>query len=138
MADTEHLTDDQRKHLDFIQAIIARLFSSSSTAKSWGFTVSMAAFGISATRTIPFVAMLGLIAIAFFGLLDSNYLREERLFRELYNDARRGHIEVYSMNKDTYADQCPRHKVILSWSVAGFYGPLSLVGILSLIWALHR
>jgi hypothetical protein len=138
VAEPVHLTDDQRKHLDFIQAIIARLFSSSSAAKSWGFTVSMAAFGFSATRAVPFVAVLGLIAVAFFGLLDSNYLREERLFRALYDDARKGKIEVYSMNKDAYVDRCPRRKVIVSWSIGGFYGPLSLVGALSLIWALHH
>lgn len=43
VAEREHLTDDQRKHLDFIQAVIARLSTSSSTAKGWGLTVAMAA-----------------------------------------------------------------------------------------------
>jgi hypothetical protein len=132
------LTDDQRKHLDFIQAVIARLFSSSSTTKSWGFTVAMAAFGFAATRSVPFVAVLGEIAVLFFGLLDSYYLREERLFRALYDDARRGRIEVYSMDKNTYRDRCPWPAVVRSWSVIGFYGPLALVGAAALIWAATR
>jgi hypothetical protein len=134
----EPLTDDQRKHLDFIQAIVARLFYSSSAVKGWGLTVAMVAFGFSSTKATPFVAVLGLIAVCFFGLLDSYYLREERLFRELYNDARKGAIEVYSMNKNAYRDRCPRRKVILSWSIIGFYGPLALVGGLALTWSLIR
>jgi hypothetical protein len=68
-------------------------------------------------------------------VLDSYYLREERLFRELYNDARRGFVDVYSMDKNVYKNRCPRRAVIHSWSVAGFYGPLTLVGALGLrIW----
>lgn len=132
----EHLTDDQRKHLDFIQAVITRLSTSSSTAKGWGLTVAMAAFGFSATRAIPFVAVLGLITVCFFGVLDSYYLREERLFRELYNDARRGQIEVYSMDKNAYRGRCPQRKVVRSWSIAGFYGPLAVVGAIALVWVL--
>jgi hypothetical protein len=132
----EPLTDDQRKHLDFIQAAIARMFSSSSASKSWGFTMAMVAFGFSTTRATPFVAVLGLIAVCFFGLLDSYYLREERLFRKLYDDARKGAVEVYSMNRNTYLPQCPRRTVILSWSIIGFYGPLALVGALALTWSL--
>ncbi len=135
MTEREHLTDDQRKHLDFIQTVIARLSTTSSTAKGWGLTVAIAAYGYSATTAVPFVAMLGLIAVCLFGVLDSYYLREERLFRELYNDARRGFIDVYSMDKNVYKNRCPRRVVIQSWSVAGFYGPLTLVGALGLFWA---
>lgn len=135
MAERKHLTDDQRKHLDFIQAVIARLSTSSSTAKGWGLTVAMAVFGFSASKAIPFVAVLGLITVCFFGVLDCYYLREERLFRELYNDARKGQIEVYSMDKNAYRDRCLRREVVRSWSVAGFYGPLALVGAIVLVWA---
>lgn len=138
MTERDHLTDDQRKHLDLIQAVIARLSTTSSTAKGWGLTVTMAAYGYSATTAIPFVAMLGLIAACLFGVLDSYYLREERLFRELYNDARMGCIDVYSMDKNIYKNRCPRRAVIRSWSVAGFYGPLALVGALGLFWAFRH
>jgi len=135
VAEREQLTDDQRKHLEFIQAVIARLSTASSTAKGWGLTVALAAYGYSASRTIPFVAVLGLISVCFFAVLDSYYLHEERLFRELYNDARKGCIDVYSMDKNVYKNRCPRRQVIGSWSIVGFYGPLALVGALGLFWA---
>jgi hypothetical protein len=130
------LSEDQRKHLDFIQAVIARLASSSAAAKGWGLTVATAAFGFSATKAVPVVAGLGLVIVVFFGLLDSYYLREERLFRCLYDEARTGAIEVYSMKKDAYAARYTRRQVIHSWSVLGFYGPLLLVGLGALAWSI--
>ncbi len=130
------LSEDQRKHLDFIQAVIARLASSSAAAKGWGLTVATAVFGFSATKAVPVLAGLGLVVVVFFGLLDAYYLREERLFRHLYDDARTGEIEVYSMKKDAYIDRCTRWQVICSWSVLGFYGPLLLVGLGALAWSI--
>ncbi len=129
------LTEDQRKHLDFVQAVIARLSSSSSATKGWGLTVATAAFGFSATKAVPVVAGLGLTIVIFFGILDSYYLREERLFRYLYDDARQGLVDVYSMNKNNYSGRCTRRSVFFSWSVFGFYGPLLLVGLGALAWS---
>lgn len=98
--------------------------------------MAIAAFGFSATKAVPVVAALGVAVVIVFGLLDSYYLREERLFRYLYDDARKGLVEVYAMKKDVYADRCTRREVFLSWSVAkGFYAPLAVVGVLSLLWA---
>lgn len=129
------LTDDQRKHLDFIQAVVARLANSSSAAKGWGLTVATATFGFSASRAEPFVAALGIVVVAVFAVLDSYYLREERLFRCLYNSAREGGVKVYSMDKDAYAKCVTRREVICSWSVLGFYLPLALGGVAALLWA---
>lgn len=131
------LSEDQRKHLDFIQAVIARLASSSAAAKGWGLTVATATFGFSATKAVPVVAGLGLVVVLFFGFLDLYYLREERLFRCLYDDARRGSIDVYSMNKNAYTSEVKRRSVIKSWSLLGFYGPLLLVGLTALAWAIN-
>lgn len=130
------LTDDQRKHLDFIQAVVARLANSSSAAKGWGLTVATATFGFSATRAEPFVAALGIVVVAVFAVLDSYYLREERLFRCLYNSARKGKVEVYSMDKDAYVGCITRREVVCSWSVVGFYLPLVLAGVAALLWAI--
>jgi hypothetical protein len=132
----EPLNEDQRKHLEFIQAVISRLAASSTMIKGGGLTVATAAFGFSATKAVPVVAGLGLIIVIFFGILDSYYLREERLFRHLYDDARCGKVEVYSMNKNQYSSKCKRRSVVRSWSVLGFYGPLLLVGFGALTWSI--
>ncbi len=135
MTDPNPLTDDQRKHLDFIQAVIARMSSSSATVKGWGLTVSTAAFAFSANESNPFVAFLGIATVIFFGILDAHYLRQERLFRFLYDDARRGRLEVYAMPKDSYKDRSSTWRALRSWSVAGFYAPLMIVGGAALWWA---
>lgn len=130
------LTDDQRKHLDFIQAVVARLSSSSSVIKGWGLAAVTATFGFAAAKTVPAVAALGMIVLGFFAWLDSYYLWEERKFRRLYDDARQGLVEVYSMNKNVYAAACPRLAVIKSWAIAWFYGPLLAVGVLAVLWSI--
>ncbi|OFE14247.1 hypothetical protein BA895_11605 [Humibacillus sp. DSM 29435] len=130
------LTKDQRKHLDFIQAVISRIASSSAAAKGWGLTVAIALFGFSTTKATPELAGLGLVVVILFGLLDSHYLRDERLFRMLFEDARRGRVEVYSMDKNAYSEGCSRWDVLRSWSVVGFYAPLILVGAAALVWAI--
>lgn len=137
MTTPNHLSDDQRKHLDFIQAIITRMSSSSSSVKGGGVTVSMAAFGFSANEANPFIACLGLIAVLLFATLDAHYLRQERLFRALYDDARQGLVETYSMAKDSYEDGTKISGALKSWSVAGFYGPLLAIGGAALWWAIY-
>ncbi len=132
------LTDDQRKHLDFIQAVIARLASTSTASKGFALTVASATFGFAATKAVPGVAGIGLLVVASLAVLDAYYLREERLFRRLYDQARHGLVDVYSMNKDAYASKSDRKQVICSWSVAGFYGPLLLVGLGTLIYSAVR
>ena len=88
--DPQSLDENQRKHLDFIQAVVARLASSSSAIKGWGLTVVTATFGFAAAKTVPAVAVLGMVVLVFFAWLDSYYLWEERKFRRLYDDARKG------------------------------------------------
>lgn len=129
------LSEDQRKHLDYIQAVIARLAASSAAAKGWSLTVATATFGFSAAQAVPFVAFLGIVVVISFAVIDSYYLREDRLFRQLYDDARKGNAELYSMDKNKYAWTCKKSEVFWSWSVAGFYGPTASAGVIALMWS---
>ncbi len=144
MASGEDLTpsagataDDRRKHLEFIQSVIGRMFTASSLAKGWCLTVATAALGFALTKNSRAVALLGLVAIGLFGLLDARYLREERKFRALYEDAREGRVDVYDMRTATYIDSssaqfasnCQWRSVLRSWSLSAFYGPLLVVAL---------
>ena len=135
-ATTQHLAEDRRKHLEFIQTAVGRMASASSIAKGWCLTVATAAFGYALTRDSKPVALLGIIAVVLFGYLDARYLREERKFRALYEDARKGHVEAYDMRTGPYLDKsdpkydarCTWLCVLGSWSVWTFYLPLIAVG----------
>ena len=121
--------EDRRKHLDYVQAVIARLSQSSATAKGWSLTIAGAAFGFSAVIERWYLALLGLAIIISFSILDMYYLYEERLFRCLYNGVVAGTVSPYSMDKNMFKDKASRLDTYMSWSVLGFYAPLTLAGI---------
>ena len=129
--------DDRRKHLEFIQTVVGRMSTASSLAKGWCLTVATAALGFALTKNSRAVALLGFFAIGLFGFLDARYLREERKFRALYEDAREGRVGVYDMRTATYLDpssaqfasNCQWRSVLRSWSLSAFYGPLLVVAL---------
>lgn len=141
-------SDDERKHLDLIQAAIARMATASSTAKGWLLPVATAAFGYALTQRSPSVALLGIGAALLFAFLDAQYLRQERAFRALYRAAVARSVQVYDMNSGLYYgkhngdtdDQrqvnCRWTKIIFSWTIFGFYGPVLLAGAAILFRAL--
>lgn len=153
--DASSTGEDRRKHLEFIQAVITRMATASSNTKSWLLPVVTAAYGYALTQRADSVAVLGLAAVAVFGLLDANYLRKEQEYRDLYNAAaglgrakqEKLTVPLFSMNppkangllaKDSgwghklaQSWHCwvPGRSVWLSWSVAPFYGSLLVVGV---------
>lgn len=138
------LDDDQRKHVDLVQAAVARMASASSTAKGWLLPVVTATYGYAVTQSDPRVAALGVAAVLLFGSLDAHYLRQERAFRALYRATIDGAVDVYEMDISPYLgksnrdesdrrqENCQWSHVIFSWSVGGFYGPIVALGALLL------
>lgn len=97
-------------------------------------TVAVAAFGFSAGSVEPVLAVLGLVVVVFFGVLDGYYLRQERLFRLLFVAARDRSVPVFSMDTGVYRGRVSAGSVARSWAVLGFYGPLGVVGLAALLW----
>jgi hypothetical protein len=127
--DRDFNPEDRRKHLEFIQAVIGRLSHSSGVAKGWSLTIAGAAFGFSALNRTWYLSLLGLAVIITFSLLDMYYLYEERLFRRLYRGVCQGTVPSFSMNKDMFKAQESKRDTYKSWSVLGFYSPLTLAGL---------
>lgn len=131
------LPEDRRQHLEFIQTVVGRMFSASSLAKGWCLTVATAALGFALTNDSRAVGLLGTFAVLQFSFLDARYLREERKFRALYEEARLGRVDVYDMRTSPYVEkdharfdrQCQWRWVLKSWSLWAFYGPLLVVAI---------
>jgi hypothetical protein len=133
--------EDRRKHLELIQSVVGRMAAASSVAKGWCLTVATAAFGYALTKDSQSVALLAVGAVVLFGYLDARYLREERKFRALYEDARKGNAEVYDLRTGPYVDKgspkytapCAWPSVLRSWSVWTFYLPIIGVGLAVLV-----
>jgi hypothetical protein len=79
------MTEDGRKHLDFLQATISRLAGNSFQLKAWSVALGSVAIGLTAKDSHPGLAWLALVPVAAFWLLDAYYLGTERLYREKYS-----------------------------------------------------
>lgn len=130
MNDSEHTFSAERvKHLEFIQAIVARHGNGSFLIKGWALTLVAAFLGLSINGLKWRVALIALVPVLGFWLLDSYFLRQERLFRKLYDQVRLpgAEVEVFSMNTSPYASEVGWVKVVLSTTLVGFYGLLSTI-----------
>ncbi|WP_413758586.1 HIT family protein [Streptomyces sp. MMBL 11-3] len=135
--------EDRRQHLSFIQAAITRMSQASSSSKSWLLPIVTATYGYAVTGKSALVALLGCLAVLVFGILDANYLKQERTFRNLYDEVASGRpVPAFSMNpalasptgdQDKYWPDWPD---LRSWAVAPVYGPLLLAGLVLTFWLL--
>lgn len=126
--------EDRRQHLEFIQGIVSRMASASASATTWLLPIVTATYGYTLASNDWWVAVLGLVAALVFGLLDANYLEQERAFRRLYDDVARGKpIPKYSMNPalagtDGRVNYWPDRPDWTSWSILPVYVPILLAG----------
>ncbi|MET9888851.1 hypothetical protein ABZZ47_01310 [Streptomyces sp. NPDC006465] len=139
-AEGSSISQEEIKHLEFIQAIVSRLGNGSFLIKGWTMTVAGVFFGVAANRPSWKIAAAGILPIVGFWLLDSYFLRQERLFRKLYDDVRKPEVDVelFSMNVQPYLSVVPWGKVVRSHTMVNFYGILTLVDIIFVVGAIAR
>jgi hypothetical protein len=91
---------DKVEHLKMIQDIINRLAGNSFLAKSWCVTLVAAIMVLGTKEADKKLILVAFFPIAIFWLLDAYFLRQERLFRKLYDTVRiRGEEEIdFSMD----------------------------------------
>ncbi|RFS81967.1 hypothetical protein D0T12_30160 [Actinomadura spongiicola] len=139
---TDFPSDGRIKHLEFIQSAITRLAGNSFLAKGWALTASAALYGLAASGSNPWLALAATGLNVAFWWLDGYFLRQERLFRCLYNDARKpdSAVEPFSMDTRPYLGDpytAPR-KVTMSHTLLVFYGALLVTGVaISIVTFIH-
>ncbi len=127
------LSDQQVKHLEFIQSVISRLSTDSFLMKGWAVTVAGAILGFAADHKNWGVALVGLVPVAAFWFLDVYFVRKERQFRTLYDEVRvsRAEIPLFSMNV-ALVENKKRHawwQAASSVTLLPFYVFLMVVGV---------
>ena len=133
MADPDSGDGAWLKHLEFIQAVITRLANDSFLMKGWALTVAGAFYGFAVKGTNWKLAAIGLMPVLIFWGLDAYFLRQERLFRGLYDQVRQRNprIEPFAMNAAAYASGVASWaRTLVSQTLAPFYGPVFLIGVL--------
>ncbi|MGA8574351.1 MAG: hypothetical protein WB609_01530 [Candidatus Cybelea sp.] len=76
---------DRNKHLDYLQATVARLAGNSFQLKGWSVGLGSVLIGFVTKDSHPRLAWVALLPILAFWALDGYYLSLERLYRRLYN-----------------------------------------------------
>jgi len=129
--------DKKIKHLEMIQVIITRMANNSFLLKGWGVILTSALFALVAKDANKLFIFLTILPVIAFWILDGYYLRQERLFRKLYDQVRgKDESEIdFSMDTSSVNNQVKGwFLVCLSRTISFFYGTiLLLVVILALL-----
>ena len=117
------------KHLEMLQAVISRMANNSFRLKGWNVVLVSAIFVLASSESKSQIVCLAYLPTAVFWLLDGYFLRQERLFRKLYDKVRvMGEDDIdFSMNT------MPIDKDVASWLRAAvsrtlllFHGAITL------------
>ena len=129
------LKDYLMKEIDTIQSIIKRMSHNSFLIKGWTITLVVVALLLKGTQDHVFLAIIPLFT---FWLLDSYFLRQERLYRKLYDWVIENRLqsdkELFNMKTDRFKDDVSKFKTTFSLTLIWFYGTIAvLVGLYAYI-----
>ena len=118
------------KHLEFTQALIARMATSSFLLKAWAVTLVAGLFALAANNANARFVLIAYIPAAMFWTLDGYFLHQERLYRALYDRVRVMSSQSIDFSLDT-TPYCTSEntwiRAILSKTLSIFYGTLLMV-----------
>lgn len=117
------------KHLEMLQDIISRMAKNSFLLKGWNVVLVSAIFALASSESKSQLVYLAYLPMVMFWLLDGYFLRQERLFRKLYDKVRAmGEDDIdFSMNTTSVESEvasCLR--VAFSRTLLLFHGAILL------------
>ena len=133
---SQKLSDDRIKHLEMLQGVVTRMATASATIKTLCMTIIAGALAFVAANPNPKIPLFAAILTSVFWLLDAQYLRQERWFRDMYDNERSGDAALPATFIMTPSNEI-RKSTELSyglwgWSTSGLYFPL--VVFLLVLW----
>jgi len=113
------------KHLEMLQSAISRMASNSFQVKAWCVTLVSALLALSA-KDAHYMVIVAYLPVLMFWWLDAYFLRQERLFRELFDQVRTDGKEEADFSMKTLpkgeSKVDSQFKVALSKTLGWFYG----------------
>jgi hypothetical protein len=132
------VNDDERKHLELIQAVISRLAGNSFLIRGWAVTLVSALFALGAKDADRRFVIVAYFPCLMFWWLDAYFLSQERKFRSLYDSKRKHPTGDFSI--DVTGENVPRTSwaaAFVSKTIFPFYGVI-LVLISLVMWKLTK
>jgi hypothetical protein len=135
------MTDIKIKHLDYIQQTITRMATVSFQVKAWNIGLVTAILAFAAKDRDASFLWVALLPAVMLWFLDSFFLRQERLYRALYDAVRTDDptIDDLSMNTHSFVHKpfVQRLTVMFSETLLCFHGTVLAVVVVAML-LLHR
>jgi hypothetical protein len=119
--------DKKLKHLELIQMVVTRLAGNSFLIKGWAVTLVSALFALAAKDANANYVVCAYFPAIMFWCLDSYFLRQERLFRKLYDCVRAKDSDTidFSMDTSPFVGQVASYSsTAFSITLGMFYGTI--------------
>lgn len=120
--------DEKIKHLEFVQNVIARMNVNSFQLKGWMITIVSALLALYVSTEKSLYVFVAVIPDILFWCLDAYYLKQEKLYRKLYQDIVNNSVSPFDMNANRY--DVSYRKVYWSKTVAGLYFTIAIILLL--------
>ncbi len=132
--DKEDLKEFMLKEIEIIQDTIRRMALNSFMLKGWTVTLVAVTLLLKGTKYQVFIAFIPLLV---FWFLDAYFLRQERLYRRLYNWVIQNRLRtdefLFDMNVHRFkGEEQSRLRIMFSITLGWFYGSIF---VLTLIYA---
>jgi hypothetical protein len=129
--DKDDLREYMLKEIEIIQDIIKRMALNSFLIKGWSVTLVVGTLLLKGDRYQAFIAFIPLLV---FWFLDAYFLRQERLYRELYNWVVANRLKtneyLLDMNAYRFKDRIQSIPgVMFSLTLGAFYGSVAALTI---------
>ncbi len=126
--------DAKLKHLDFIQAAIARMATNSFLFKGWAITIATGLSAFAAANSQSAILAIGLISTLLFWGLDGYYLWLERGFVQLHQkvSAQPETAIDFCMAVDKTDAFCRWLKTCLRPHIVTFYGAMVAIEVIGI------
>lgn len=135
MADKETLKEYMLKEIDISQDIVKRMAFNSFMIKGWAITLVAITLLLRVATTQVLIAFIPLLV---FWYLDAYYLRQERMYRKLYDWVAMNRLktEDYLFNMNAYRFENEVQSIIrimFSITLCLFYGSIAILVMLYLV-----
>lgn len=124
------------KHLEMIQGVINRMANNSFLLKGWSVVLVSALFALAAKDSNNLYIYLAYFPTIAFWVLDGYFLRQEKLYRKLYDKVRNTDDSKidFSMDTSSLTKQVNTwREVVFSKTLSIFHGIIVLT-ILLVMW----
>lgn len=120
------------KEIDLTQDVIKRMAHNSFLIKGWTITLVVATLLLKGTKAQVFIAFIPLVG---FWFLDAYFLRQERIFREVYKWVIANRMSsdefVFDLNPKRFSDKVDSEwEIMKSVTLKWFYGSIMATTLL--------